>query len=250
MNLHSRPGKGAEPELTVLVPAWNESELINTTIESAVACLDAIVAEEAVSSYELLVVDDGSSDGTSELLTEMQARIEPLRVIRHAVNSGVGAAMRTGLRNARGRLIFYTDADLPVDLGQLPAVLEFRKETGAELVAGYRTSRADDSVRRRVYGVVYNRLVRSVLGLRVRDVNFAAKLLTADANQKVRARSDSIFIDAELLARARAAELLVVEYPFDYHPRAAGKSSTATPRQIWRLFVEMRRLVPELRRGS
>lgn len=237
-------------ELTVFFPAWNERDTIGTAVLSAHSVLEQMRDRGELRSYEILVVDDGSTDGTDVVLDSMRADVPQLVVHRHSVNRGVGPAMRTGFEAAAGALVFYTDADLPVDLGALPELLRFQRSSHADVVTGYRRSRRHETPRRRIYGAIYNMLVRLSLGLRVKDVNFAAKLLTAEALDRLDLRSESIFIDAELLARADRAGLRIVEFPFDYQLRRAGESSTSSPAQIWALLAEMRVLVPEIRTSS
>lgn len=247
------PVEGDAPEpldLTVFFPAWNESASIVAAVTAAATVLRSMEDDGIISGHEVLVVDDGSTDGMDAVLARIAAEMPELRVIRHPVNRGVGPAMRTGLGAARGKLVFYTDADLPVDLAALPSLLEVRAREGADVVAGYRRTRRHETPRRRMYGASYNLLVRLVLGLRVRDVNFAAKLLTADVLARLPLRSESIFIDAEMLARADRAGLKIVEVPLDYQLRVAGESSTSSFRQIRRLLRELCTLGPEIRRGA
>lgn len=241
---------GAPVDLTVFFPAWNERETIGDAVDAAVEVLRGMQRDELISDFEVIVVNDGSTDGTGNALDELSRRVAELRALHHSDNRGVGPAMRTALEHARGHLVFYTDADLPIDMAALPAIVELQRSSGADVVAGYRATRTHESLRRRVYSVVYNALVRVTLGLRVRDVNFAAKLLTADAVDAVQLRSESIFIDAEILARADRAGLRIVETPLEYRLRQAGRSTTSSLGQIWLLLREMWRMVPEIRRSS
>jgi glycosyltransferase involved in cell wall biosynthesis len=241
---------GGRVDLTVFLPAWNESGAIGEAVRATDGVLRAMSRDGAIDAYEIVVVNDGSTDGTRDVLEDLVAEVPELRPIHHRVNRGVGPAIRTAMAASRGDLVFYTDADLPIDMGELPRIVELQRRTGADVVAGYRATRTHESPRRRVYSVVYNALVRVALGLRVRDVNFAAKLLTAEAVEAIDLRSESIFIDAEILSRADRAGLRIVEMPLEYRLRRTGESTTSSMSQIRRLLAEMVRLVPEIRRSG
>lgn len=237
-------------DLTVFFPAWNESGTIGEAVHSTAEVLGAMQRDGSIDRYEIVVVDDGSTDGTRAVLEDLVVTVPELRAIRHRVNRGVGPAIRTAMAGAKGDLVFYTDADLPIDMGELPNIVGLQRSTGADVIAGYRSTRRHESSRRRVYSVVYNVMVRASLGLKVRDVNFAAKLLTSEAVGAIDLRSESIFIDAEILSRADRAGLRIVEMPLDYRVRRTGESTTSSLSQIRRLLGEMFRLVPEIRRSG
>ena len=235
-------------DLTLFMPALNEELSIRRTVVAAVEAAEVLVADGTVSTYEVLVVDDGSTDGMPKVLDELSGEFPHLRHVRHPVNRGPGAAMRTGFTESLGDLVLYTDADLPVDLAVVGEAVRILRRDDADIVAGYRRSRSGEGPRRVVYSAVYNALVRSVLGLRVRDVNFALKLVRRRVIDTLTLRSDGIFLDAELLARADRAGFRIVQMGADYLPRLAGSSTAASWPRIAELGSEARRIVPDILR--
>jgi len=238
----------APVDLTLFMPALNEELSIRRTVVAAVEAADRLVADGTVATYEVLVVDDGSTDGMPRVLEELSAEFPQLRHERHPVNRGPGAAMRTGFTESRGELVLYTDADLPVDLAVVGEAVRILRRDDADIVAGYRRSRSGEGARRVVYSAVYNALVRVVLGLRVRDVNFALKLVRRRVIDTLDLTSDGIFLDAELLSRADRAGFRIVQMGADYLPRLAGTSTAASWPRIVELGAEARRTVPAILR--
>ena len=234
------------PVLTIFMPALNEELSIGRTVRAALAAGDDLVASGTVTGFEVLVVDDGSTDDTPAVLAALGTERPEVVTVRHPVNRGVGAAMRTGFSSAAGDLVLYTDADLPADLAVVGDLVRTLERDRAGVVAAYRRTRSGEGARRAVYSGVYNLLVRAVLGLRVRDVNFALKLVRSDVLDVVTLRSDGILIDAELLARADRAGFRIVQVGVDYLPRLAGVSTMASWPRLLELARESRTIVPEL----
>jgi glycosyltransferase involved in cell wall biosynthesis len=243
----------AEPaprRLSIVLPAWNEQSGIEDAVDSVLACGDHLVAGGAVADVELVAVDDGSTDRTREILRGAAARDDRVVVVAHDVNRGLGAAVRSGFAAARGDLVFYTDADLPIDLREIAAAIRTLDDRAADVVSAYRRSRRGEGPRRFVYSIAYNRLVRVVLRLEVRDVNFAAKLLKREVVDAIALESEGSFIDAEILARSTAAGFRLAQFPADYRPRSRGVSTLSSAPVIQQILVEMWRLAPEIRRSA
>ena len=135
-------------------------------------------------------------------------------------------------------MVFYTDADLPVDLRVVDDSLELVRR-GADAVSAYRLRRDGEGPRRFVYSFAYNGLCRVVLGLRIRDVNFAAKLLHADQLREIDLRSEGSFIDAELLSRLQRSGAHVAQLPAEYRPRSKGVSTLSSRAVILSMLREM-----------
>lgn len=241
-------GHSAVPslDLTIMIPARNEAESIALAVDSAHLALEDLRSRSIIGTGEILIVEGGSTDGTARILRTAKESIPELVVVPQRGGPGMGNAVWTGLCRAVGQLVFYTDADLPVSLEVLPSVVELQRATGADMVVGYRRSRRHESRRRRCYGWAYNELVRLVLGVRSRDVNFAAKLFTSEAISQLEARSSGILIDAELIASAQRRGMSIEEVAMDYEPRRFGESSTSSRRHILQLLREMMVLRSEI----
>jgi glycosyltransferase involved in cell wall biosynthesis len=221
------------PSLSVVFPAYNEEENIGPSVTR---CRDAL--REHVDDFEIIVVDDGSTDDTSARAEELAATFAEVRVIRHGRNRKLGRALRTGFAAATKDLVFYTDADLPIDFRDIPRGVELLERDGAEAVLGYRLDQPDN-LWRTMLSASYNRLVNALFGLGVRDVNFSFKLFPKAVIENLGLKSEGSFIDAEIIARARLAGVALAEMGVHYFPRRAGRSKLAGPGVIVKILFEM-----------
>jgi glycosyltransferase involved in cell wall biosynthesis len=220
--------------LSVVLPAYNEKENICAVVEHTLEALPRLVDD-----FEIIVVDDGSTDGTSEVLTDLLAEHHPkLRVVRHRVNRGYGAAIRTGFVNSGAELLFYTDSDRQFDVGELEWFLPLLAEY--DVVVGFRVYRYD-TVLRCILSWFYNRLVRVVFRVRVRDVDCAFKLFRREVIHKITIESTDFFVDTELVARARKWNFRIIEKGVRHYPRIAGQT-TVYPSDIPRTLRTVRRM--------
>jgi glycosyltransferase involved in cell wall biosynthesis len=231
---NGQPGPGALiPQLSAMMPAYNEQEILPQSLAEAVDCLSRIAA-----TWELVVVDDGSTDRTPDILAEWSAREPRIRVVTVRPNQGYSKALIRGFHECRYLTVFYTDADCQFDLAEIPRLYPFLQ--AADMVAGYRVGRQDPWVRF-LTSAVYNRLQGWALGIRVRDVNCAFKLFRRSFFEVVDLSSDGFLIDAELYARAQRAGLRWVQQPVTHRPRTGGTTTVRvatirqTLRELWRL---------------
>jgi glycosyltransferase involved in cell wall biosynthesis len=231
--------------LSVVLPAMNEQDNIGRLLDRALEDLPG-VAE----NFEIVVVDDGSTDGTldvvSGFLTEHHPRV---RLLRHATNRGYGAALRSGLDKARGDLLFYTDADCQFDITELKYLLPLMAD--ADMVLGFRVYRYD-RVLRSLVSWVYNRIVNVIFRVRVRDVDCAFKLFSAEVWQQAPVEAEDFFFDTELVARARKWNFRIVQKGVRHYPRTAGETTVGmsdVPATL-RTIVRMWRRIYFPRRGA
>lgn len=222
-----------QPSLSVIFPAFNEEANVAASVEGVRAVL-----RRHFDDFEIIVVDDGSTDRTPALADDLAARYPEVRVLHHDQNYKLGRTLRTGLAAATKELVFYTDADLPIDFHEIPRGVELLLRNGVQVVTGYRLTRSERWWRT-VYTVVYNGLVDAVFGLRLRDVNFSYKLFSAEALRRLELTSEGSFIDVEILARARRAGMNIDEIGVHYSPRRAGRSTLARPGVIVKILQEM-----------
>ncbi|HEU4674077.1 MAG TPA: glycosyltransferase family 2 protein [Candidatus Limnocylindrales bacterium] len=214
--------------LSYFFPAHDEVANLEPLVDEALATLPQIA-----DAFEIIVVDDGSTDGTTELADRLAAaHPDVVRAVHHGRNRGYGAALRSGLRAARFDLVAFTDGDRQfrvADLGRLIAALG----PDVDVVAGYRIRRADPIVRT-VYARLYRLANRILFGLRVRDVDCACKLFRRTALEGLRVESGGAFFSAELLIKLRASGRRIVEVGVPHYPRLAGSASGARPSVVLR----------------
>ena len=234
----SAPDAGV-PRLSLVFPVFDEEDNVGPLLEAALA-----LAPRLASPFEIIVVDDGSRD-RSAAIVEARCRSDPrVRLLRHPANRGYGAALRSGLRAARGELVFFTDADLQFDLAELATLLA--QADAFDLVVGYRAPRRDPW-RRRALARGHRLVVRALFGLSVRDIDCAFKVFRRPVIEALPLASIGAFVNTELLLRARRAGFRIREVPVTHRPRIAGRSKGATLRVIARALLELGSLYRELR---
>jgi glycosyltransferase involved in cell wall biosynthesis len=190
-------------------------------------------------SHEVVVVDDGSRDGTGAILARLGAELgDGLRVIRHDVNRGYGAALRDGFAATTGDLVFYTDSDNQFDLAELSGLLPLMTEHDA--VLGYRMDRQDPWLRRFVSGV-FNALSSATFGMSVRDLNCSFKLFRGSMLRSLPIESNDFFVDTELVARIHRGGYRYVQKGVHHFPRMAGRSSVR-PSDVPRTLLSLARM--------
>jgi glycosyltransferase involved in cell wall biosynthesis len=227
---------------------WNEEDSFATTVGVLLAACDHLVAHSSVDAFELVLVDDASTDSTGALGDEASAADPRIRVVHHEQNLGLGGSIRTGLGDARGDLVLYTDADLPFDMFDLPRLVRLLQIYDAGILSAWRMDRHSEGFRRTVYSAFYNALVRVLLRLRIRDVNFACKLIRREVLDDIELHSTGSFIDAELIARANRRGHKVIQAGVDYFARSVGVSTLSSWRTIRGILREMFSMSSEIRR--
>jgi glycosyltransferase involved in cell wall biosynthesis len=225
--------------LSIVLPCHDEAENVERMVAQATAAAQAVA-----DAHEILLVDDGSTDGTGALARAAAARDPRVRVLVHDRNRGYGAALRTGFAAARLQWIFLTDADGQFDLMELVAALPLAADH--DLVCGYRRHRADP-LHRRLNAWAWNGLVDRLLDVGVRDVDCAFKLMRRDLVQSLDLEAEGAVVSTELLVRARAAGARAAELGVNHRPRAAGRSSGASPAVVLQAFRELWALRARLR---
>jgi len=237
----------AHESFTLFFPMWNEEEMIERTVGAAVEIGDELVLAQRIGDYEVLLVDDASTDRTADIAEQLAGAHERVRVVHHAENRKLGGSIQTGLAEAKGDLVLYTDADMPFDLTQLHKALRLAEIYDADIVSAYRHDRTGEGAKRAVYSHVYNSMVKVALGLRMRDVNFAFKLIRRRVLDHLDLKSDGSFIDVELLAKSQRMGFHVIQFGVDYFPRARGTSTLSSPAVILKIIREFAGLYRDVR---
>ena len=218
--------------LSLVMPAHNEALNLPWMLQRCAEVLPTLAGR-----YEVIIVDDGSTDGGGDVARRIAAeRGFDLRVIRHTDKSGYGISVGDGLRAATMDFAAFTDADGQFDIGDLALLVPHLES--ADLVAGWRIER-NDALARSVVSGVYNALVRILYGLRVRDLNCAMKVMRGEFLRSVSLEARSAMINAELFWKARRGGWRVTQVGVPHHPRRAGIRSGARPRAIVNAFREL-----------
>ena len=236
------PASDASPvrveRLSYFFPAHNEEANLEGLVEEALAVLPTLAE-----TFEIIAVNDGSKDRTREIADALADRYpDVVRAVHHPTNYGYGAALRSGFAASRYELITFTDGDRQfkvADLGRLTARLA--QPDRPDVVVGFRIKRADPLVRT-LYARAYRLANRIFFGLKVTDVDCAAKLFRREALEDIRVESGGAFFSAELLIKLRAAGRTVVEVGVPHYARTAGSATGAKPSVILRAVRDFWRL--------
>ncbi len=224
--------RGLGNRLSLVIPAYNEEDTIRQAIHEARAALETIVSE-----YEILIVDDGSTDRTAEIV-RAEAAFDPcVRLLQQPRNMGYGAALRRGFEAATLDLVAFTDADCQFELSDLGYMLPLAEKF--DIVSGYRIDRKDP-VKRRFFSWGYNTLVQLLMGSRIRDIDCALKIYHRDTLQQILPEAENFFANTEMLTKARSQDLSVVDVGVRHRPRAAGESKVS----LWDIPETLKSLLP------
>jgi len=213
------------PGVSLFFPAFNDENSIAKLVREALA-----VAPQITGDYEVIVVNDGSSDGTAAVLDELASKTPRLRVIHHPRNRGYGGALRSGFENATKDLVFYTDGDGQYNVREITKLLPLMTEE-VDIVNGYKLKRSDNR-RRIVLGAIYKFLARWMFGLPIRDVDCDFRLIRREAIQSIELTSTSGVVCTEMVYKLRAAGYRFAETPVHHYPRLHGQSQFFTLRRV------------------
>jgi glycosyltransferase involved in cell wall biosynthesis len=235
------------PDLSLVLPAHNEVENIRWLLPHLATTLPALAER-----YEVVLVDDGSTDGTADTARALATDLGmDLRIVRHERKSGYGATVGDGLRATRMSYVAFTDADGQFEVADFALLLPLLDN--ADLVGGWREERSDAAMRS-VVSWVFNTLVLALYRLPYRDIDCAMKVMRREVLDSMELRARSALINTELYYKARYAGWRIAQHPVPHHPRRAGRRSGARPRAIARAIKElivfrwtMRRSLPRKR---
>ena len=201
-------------------PAYNDQDNIRSTVENVIGTLESLEQD-----YEIIIVEDGSPDGTAEVADDLSKEYPRVRVIHHKTNRGYGGALRSGFSHAVNfDKVAYTDGDGQYDFAEFTLLLEVY--SSGCVVAGYRLNRAD-SRKRVIQTGIFGLLLKLLFRLKVRDVNCSMKLFSREALSDIVITSDSAFIDAEILIKLQRNGVKIRQVGVHHRPRLHGKASGA-----------------------
>ena len=235
----SAPASAKPAGLSVFFPAYNDSGTIASMVIRAVQA-----ASELTPDYEVIVVNDGSSDATADVADELARTYASVRVIHHEKNRGYGGALQTGFRSATKEFIFYTDGDAQYDPAELTALwAKMTPET--DLVNGYKISRSDP-LHRIVIGRIYHHTVKFLFRLKVRDVDCDFRMMRRSIFEKVHLEKNSGVICLEMMKKITDAGFRIAEVPVHHYHRAYGKSQFFNFQRLFRTGIDVGKLWVQL----
>jgi glycosyltransferase involved in cell wall biosynthesis len=234
--------KHSVQSLSVFFPCYNEKDSVRCLTEKAVS-----VVSEICDDYEVILVDDGSFDGTAEIADQLAQVYSAVRAIHHPQNKGYGAALQSGFRAATKEYVFYTDGDGQFDINELPTLLPLIAKS--DIVSGYRLRR-QDNLARKINAFCWTTLVCFLFHLKLKDIDCAFKLYKRTIFDHIEMHSTGALIDTEILARAQRKGYTITQIGVHHYPRMAGQQTGANVKVILRAFKELFQLRKEILKTS
>lgn len=228
--MNSRPSNNeTNPEISVIVPVYNEEPNIEPLV---MRLLESLKSMER--SFEIILIDDGSTDGSHDILKTLQSRTPELRVVIFRRNFGQSAAMTAGFDYARGEIVVSMDGDLQNDPKDIPRLIS-KLEQGYDVISGWRKERKDPFISRRLPSVLANWLIGYTTGVRLHDYGCSLKAYRKDLAKNLLLYGDlHRFIPVlTSLYGANMAEVVVT-----HHPRKYGNSKYGI-RRTYRVLLDL-----------
>ena len=196
-----------------------------------------VIVEEITDDYEIIVIDDGSSDYSHDILKRLDADYPQVRVVYHKQNRGYGGALRSGFATATKDYIFYTDGDAQYDVRELKK-LAAALDTGVEVVQGYKTKRLDPWYRILV-GKAYQHIMKFMFGLKITDVDCDFRLIKRSLFERVTLEKSGGVICLEMIKKFHDANAVFVEVPVNHFFRAYGRSQFFNFKRVFRVGTDV-----------
>lgn len=229
-------------ELSVFFPAYNEEKHIENTVKQAVKLLPNVADK-----WEILIINDGSSDKTGEIADKLEKSDSRIKVITHSPNKGYGASLRSGFYKTKYDWVAFTDSDGQFDFSEITKLIEKQQDTGADVVAGYYLKR-EVPFYRKLNTYLWQVVVRILFGLKVRDIDCAFKLVSREVIKGIpKLESErGAFISSEFLIKTQKTGYKIVEIGVHHYP-ATRKGTGAKLNVIIRSFIDLFRLYGQLK---
>lgn len=219
------------PELSIFFPFWNEEKNVKKVVEDAIP-----VAKNVAEKWEILMIDDGSSDKTSEEAKSIAKRYSNVKLISHRPNRGYGAALRSGLTNSQYKYVVFTDGDRQFDFSEVEKFIPEIKD--ADIVIGYRKIRQDSFIRHilmnllKIWDFIFFKFY-------YRDIDCGFKMFKRSAiDILLPLRSEGAMITTEILAKAKQKNLIIKQVEVSHYPRKFGNQSGANLPVLIRAVLE------------
>lgn len=229
--------------ISVFFPTYNEEGSIKDTVLKAVNVL-----ERHFKQWEILIVNDGSTDNTLNIAQKLSNTNKRIRVINHIQNKGYGASLQSGFYNAKYDWIAFTDSDGQFDFSEINKFVDKQTETNADLIIGYYKKRQVSKFKI-LTSKMWELSVMILFGLHVRDIDCGFKLISKKVIEKIpKLESErGAFISSELLIKSKKSGFKIVEIPVTHYPRTEGKGTGRNLKVIVKSFVDLFRLWRKLK---
>ncbi len=230
------PGDASKnpPSISVFFPCYNEASNVGSMVEKTISVLTSLTPD-----FEIILVNDGSSDGTAEIIDTLAEKNPCIKAVHHRQNSGYGAALQSGFRAASKNLVFYTDGDAQFDIGELVAIMPLIRQY--DIVSCYRLDRKEGLIRK-INAWCWSRLVCWIFSMKIKDIDCAFKLFKRRIFDDIEMHSTGALIDTEILARAVKKGYTVTQAGVHHYPRTAGEQTGANLAVILKAFKELYKL--------
>lgn len=228
--------------ISIFMPFYNEVDNLPTVTQEALEVLERISDD-----YELIIVDDGSSDGTYELADKIASDNQNVKVVHHSTNMGYGAALQSGFRNSTKELVFYTDGDGQFDISQLADIIYHIDKY--DIVSCYRADRKDSFIRK-LNAFCWGIFVNCLFGMRIRDIDCAFKIYRREIFDNIEMHSTGALIDTEILARSLRKGYTIFQCPVSHRQRLTGEATGAKFSVIFKAFAELFKLWNLIRKSN
>ena len=218
-----------QPSISAFFPCLNEVKAIDNVVKVAVKTL-----RQLTDDYEVIVVNDGSTDGSKEVLNRILREYGNLKVIHHGINRGYGAALKSGFANSTKDLIFYADGDGQYDLTELLVLYDLMGKK-IDMVNGIRANRSDPFYRI-LAGRMYNLFVKVVFRIKLKEVDCNFRLIRKNVFDKINLNSDTGVICVEMVKKIERLGYKIRQIPVRHYPRPHGSSRFFTISRLMRVF--------------
>ncbi len=217
--------------VSVFYPAHNEVDNIGDLVEKTVS-----VISDQIDDFEILIINDGSTDGTREAADQLAQKHPQVRAIHHEVNRGYGGAVKTGIASSSKDWVFFSDGDGQFDIGEISLLLEHSGDHDA--VVGYRLDRRDP-FHRKVFAFCWGTLIRFLFGFHCRDLDCAFKLFKRQYFDGVELKAEGAVITVEFFSILKKNNARIKQVGVHHYPRSAGEQSGGDPKVVLRAFKEL-----------
>ena len=198
-----------------VLPMYNEEKGIRKTVVEL-----SEIAKELSPLYEIIIVDDASSDKSPFIIDKLAKKDMHIRTIRLEKNTKFGGALRRGLYEARNEIVIYLDSDLPVDINDIKNALVLIKQ--CDIVTAYSTEEKGESFKRMIISRVYNFLIQSLFRTDIKDINSGFKIYRRKVFESIKVCSNSPFIDVEIFVESIKKGFIIKQYPVIFKKRKIG----------------------------